>query len=145
MLRNKQQNTHLHALLNELSIDKETKEDLVYQYTNKRERSSSKMLVAECQALINYLRHLKQNTVDVVKKARPVLENTPENKMRRKVLSLFHELNWKANQTLDWNRINAWMDKFSYLHKPLNAYKPNELPKLITQVEQLLKTHYAKG
>ncbi|MBL7902917.1 MAG: hypothetical protein JNK73_13050 [Bacteroidia bacterium] len=142
MLRNKQQNKTLHGLLNELRIDEETKEQLVYDFTSKRETSSSKMLVNECQALINHLIMMKNQTSKSVKTQ---LDNSPENKMRRKVLSVFHEMNWKNGSGLDWNRINNWMDKFSYLHKPLNNYTKEELPKLITQVEQILKSQYAKG
>lgn len=141
MYRNKQQNTILHKLLGDLNIDKETKSDLVMQFTQERETSSSKMLVSECQALINHLNIIKNGPVQ---KNHASEQNTVQNKMRRKILSICHEMNWKLGQQLDWERINFWLQKYGYLHKDLNKYTEAELPKLVTQFENLLQSYYAK-
>lgn len=141
MIRNNHQNTVLHKLIADLNIDKETKADLVLQFTQERETSSAKMLVSECQELINHLNIIKNGPTD--KKQAPA-QNSVQNKMRRKILSICHEMNWKIGSQLDWNRINFWLEKYGYLHKELNRYTEAELPKLVTQFENLLQSYYAK-
>lgn len=143
MLRNKNQNITLHKLVGDLKIDTEMKSDLVRQYTNGRETSSAKMLVNECQALINHLIVVKNGSGSAPGTKIKAYEKTPENVMRRKILSICHEMNWKIGQQLDWSRINFWLDKYGYLHKDLNDYTLAQLPKLVTQFENLLKSHYA--
>lgn len=132
MLRNAAQNTQLHALIGKLGIGKETKEDLVYQYTAGRECSSSKMTVAECQALINHLNVLAKGKSDVT------------DKQRKKILSICHEMNWRTeNGKVDFARLKEYLLKYGYLHKELNNYTDKEIPKLVTQFENLLKHYYA--
>jgi len=149
MLRNKQQNKALHLLVGELNISSEMKEELVYQFTNGRETSSSKMLVNECQSLINHLNHIKNGTSATNRKvsnhsvSRMSREDKDKcQKMRRKILSIFHEMGWKKQGQLDWTRINEWLLTRGYLKKALNDYKLAELPKLVSQVEKLLLHHY---
>lgn len=153
MFRNKQQNKALHALITDLGIDQETKEELVYQFTKGRESSSSKMLVFECQALINHLNVLKNEAHAtnrrVTNQTVSSADKAKSQKMRRKILSTCHEMNWRKNGALDWPRINAFLLKSGYLQKPLNDYTAQELPKLVTQFDQVLKSYYdeknAKG
>ncbi len=61
---------------------------------------------------------------------------------RRKILSLCHELGWTypthgGRVTVNFVALDGWMNKYSYLHKPLNYYTPAELPKLVTQFENM--------
>jgi hypothetical protein len=144
--RTLQQNTRLHALIGELYIDAEMKEDLVLQFSNQRTNTSSKLLVVECEALINHLQSVKNGYVIDGNKGRSTFDkNTPENKMRRKILSICHEIHWTKNGSIDWNKLDAFLLKSGYLHKEkLNDYTVEELPKLVTQFEQLQKTFYAK-
>lgn len=145
MLRNKSQNSRLHALFTNLNIDAEMKAELVLQFTNNRTERSSKMLIDECQALINHLSSINAQANGKAAAKENELENSPENRQRRKILSICHEMGWKKNGELDWERIENFLEKFGYLHKKkLNDYKPEELPKLVTQFEQLLKSYYAK-
>lgn len=132
MIRNAQQNKRLHLLIGELNIDKEAKQDMVYQFTNKRETSTAKMNVVECQNMINHLAQLKKQAVD------------KKDRMRKKILSICHEMQWTLNGQIDWKRLNEFLNKSGYLHKPLNDYTLAELPKLVTQFENLLKSYYAK-
>lgn len=140
MQRTISQNKRLHALCNALGVDKEAKEDLVYQYTKGRTTSSAQMLMPECEALNNNLQHLL-NRSGKQKSKKP---NTPANNMRGKILSICHEMNWHINGELDWKRINNFLFKYGYLKKAFNDYTASELPTLITQFEQLLKDYYAK-
>lgn len=62
---------------------------------------------------------------------------------RRKVLSLCHEWGLTYPTTggrmvVNYNALDKWMVKYSYLHKPLNYYTPSELPKLVTQFENMV-------
>jgi len=136
--RTLKQNNQLHGLLGRLGIDTDTKQDLVYSYSGGREVSSKGLLYHECQALINCL--LART------KGAAWSESSPENKMRRKILSICHEMRWKDEITdnIDWKRLNEWLKKYGYLHKKFNDYTALELPKLINQFESLLNHYYAK-
>lgn len=144
MQRTISQNRRLYTLFGKLKVDKETKEDLVSQYTSGRTLSSAEMTIPECQALINNLQHMANETVKVMVTPKAPTAQNPSDKMRKKILSICHEMNWKEKGHLDWTRINGWLLKYGYLKKPLNDYKALELPTLITQFEQLLKDYYAK-
>lgn len=140
MLRTLEQNKRLWSLFNNLKLDAETIQDLVFSYSAGRTKSSKALTMVECQSLINHL--------DVIKKERfsaPVSNNDASQRMRRKIMSICHEMNWTDNGKLDWKRINGFMFNSSYLKKTINSYTEQELPKLVSQFEQLLKSHYAKG
>lgn len=141
MKRTAKQNNELHYLIGQLGIDAEHKEELVYQYSNGRTTSSAEMIIPECQALIN---HLKAATKGYSKVKDP--KSDPANVMRRKILSICHEMGWKneISDQIDWEKLNGWLFQYGYLKKDLNSYTLYELPKLVTQFEQLLRDYYAK-
>jgi hypothetical protein len=83
--------------------------------------------------------------------------------MRRQVIAIFHEAGWNlpisANDEagsppgergggggvrIDMERVNAWCVKHGYLHKKLNAYTYEELPKLVTQAKKYLEWYLKK-
>lgn len=145
MKRTLQQNKVLHAIIGQLGLSSELKEDLVFQFTGGRSIKSSEMLMEECRALINHLNTIKQQSVQVVKAPAPVKYYTPEEKMRRKIISIAHEMNWKQpSGKADMSRINEFCLQRGHAHKTLNDYTKAELPTLITQFEKLLKDYYAK-
>ena len=85
------------------------------------------MSITECQALIDHLAKVATDT-----------NADRANVMRRKAFAIAHELGWEdAQGKVDRARFDAWMLKYSYLHKGINQYTHNELPKLLTQLEQL--------
>jgi hypothetical protein len=132
--RTNNQNTKLHALLSKLKIDKEMKESLVNQFTNGREISSANMTKFECKLLIEYLQ--KYFNQDEAEKC---------DKMRRRILSLCHEMGWELeNGKVDMERVNGFCLNKGYLAKPLNNYNLKELPKLIYQFEKVYE-HYLKN
>lgn len=147
-LRTPYQNKHFHSLINELRIDDENKEELVYSYTLNRTSSSKEMHYLEMQQLINALEARKK---DPNKEVKPIsVDEAKAQKMRRKILSLCHEVGVtyfsKASQknVIDFTRLNAWIAKYGHAkHKTLNEYSVEELPKLVTQFEQVYK-HYFK-
>lgn len=138
-LSNNYQKIELHRYLYRLKIDEDLKRELISQYTKGCETSSTKMTWKECENLITYLR----NTYNKIKPG-----DTPvcvaSDRMRKKILSICHEMNWRKESKIDWDHLNSWLKKYGYLHKSLNAYKKEELPKLVTQFENLLTDYYAK-
>lgn len=69
------------------------------------------------------------------------------NKQRRYILSMCYKMGWTVTKTSltgrgtytepDYERLNNWMLKYSYLHKPLNEYAYKELSRLVTQFKGL--------
>lgn len=141
MYRNNKQNAALHSLIGELNIDTEQKEELVYQYTNGRTTSSSKMLIDECQSLINHLNAIKKGMTPRPDKWKENIENV----MRRKILAICHELQWTKGGKVDLPRLDDWLIKSGMYHKKLNDLTAKELPSQITQLEKVLQSSYAKG
>jgi len=137
MTRSMWQNKQLHALLSKLKIDADTKKDLVLQFTNNREESTKELMVDECQNLINYLNAAQHGSTTLKKSGGKVVDVC--DKMRKKILSICHDLQWELpNGKIDWKHLNDYLNKYGYLHKPLNDYTEKELPTLVTQFENLL-------
>ena len=137
MQRTLQQNKQLYALFTKLNMPNDVRQDLAYQYSQGQSSSTKDLTQQQAQQLINHLNHLAKN----------VTTNTavPQgDKMRKKILSICHEMNFAdATGKLNMANVNAHCIKVGYLHKPLNAYTTTELPYLVTQYEQILKTYYA--
>jgi hypothetical protein len=131
MLRTAQQNKQLFAILNKLGYDTEDRAELVYNATAGRTKSSAELHYYECQRLIQSLSG--EANAEAIK----------ADKMRKKILSICHEMGWANNNAIDWPRLNNWLTKYGYLHKALTNYTVKELPKLVTQFENLLKSYYA--
>jgi hypothetical protein len=149
MKRTLHQNKQLHAIAGKLNIQKDVMEDLVYQFTNERETSTKEMDMMECQALINHLRVMTGQRVEVVPTPAPRRENSPENRMRKKVISLCYDLHMTLpGGKIDMARVNALCVEKGPAKKPLNACTKQELQVLITVVEKIVKSYlerYAKG
>lgn len=120
-------------LLGKLKVDRDTKREMIYQATQGRTDSSRELDQNECNRLISELNSL--------------LNNDRANTMRRKIFSICHELGWHISGTMkvDQDRMEAWLGKYGYLHKPLMQYTAAELPALVTQFEEMLRKSYAKS
>jgi len=140
--RSAEASRRLNTLVAYLRMTTDEKADMVYSYTGGRTRTSREMLATECSRMTD---HLQKIYNERKAKSKTAIPDDPANRMRRKVLSICHEMNWRKDGKIDWPHLNEWMLKYSYLHKELNAYTEQELPKLITQFENLLRTYYAKG
>lgn len=132
--KSKAQNANLWVLIKKLRLPNDVKEDLVFQYTQGRSRSTRELTASECASMTAHLRRLESD----------MMRNSPANRMRRKILSICHEINWRKDGKIDWKHLNEWLTKYGYLHKRLNQYTEQELPKLVTQFERLLADYYAK-
>lgn len=125
------QNRRLHKLLNDAGISGEDKRALVSGFTNTRTTSSREMLMVEAQQMIKHL----EGALDVVATAPTPEHEEASDKMRRKIISLCHEMRWYIEGTskVDMARLNGWCQARSFGKKVLNQYSYDELTKLLTQ------------
>jgi hypothetical protein len=122
-----QQNKMLYGLLNKTGLMKD-KANLIYGITKGRSESSKDLSFEEARLVINYLQ-TQDKTTDGI------------NKMRRKIISMAHEMHWHlpGTQKIDMERLNAWCEKYGYGKKKLNDYSYNELPALVSQFTKVYK------
>ncbi len=126
--RTPKQNAQLYMLMNKLGIDEATKNDMVWNATGGRTTHTSELTKLECANLIQSLK-------------RQVLSSIKESQcdtMRKKIIALFVKMGYVNEEgKADMKRIYAWVEKYGYLHKPLNRYTYNELPMLVSQAERV--------
>lgn len=121
---NTNQITIIHTLLTKAGLMAQ-KKSLVAGVSNGRTESTKELTMDEAIALINYLK--QQNTDDL-----------KADQMRKKILSMAHRLRWeKEDGSVDVDAVNTWCMNKSYAKKPLNEYTYKELPKLVTQFQQV--------
>jgi hypothetical protein len=127
----------LYKLLND-SGSFSDRHEIVLEYTGGRTENSSEMTTEEVLALIRDLEKFQKD------RGAPLNDFQKGDAMRKRVLSLFHQYGFtiysreKRKMIVDFERLDNWMVKYSYLHKKLNKYKYSELPKLVSQVEQFV-------
>jgi hypothetical protein len=159
-------NKQLHALLAQTN-NMQAKPYLVESFTNGRTQHSSEMSHYEAIELVKHLKGIKaqQTTANAparVHNSEPThignvmpavgkkTDKERANPMRKKIIALAHQMGWSTyhpdsgKKIADMPRINAWCSKYGYLHKALNAYTIEELPKLVTQFDNLYKS-FLKG
>ncbi len=126
----------INTLVSQYGIDKDTKAMMVEGFSLGR-CSSTKDLYDEEATLM--LQHLQQNDPN-----RAAIE-----KMKGKIFYYCHEMGWTVprrspptggaggGRVVDMKRLDEWCKGRSYLKKKLDWYKYKELPKLVTQFEQV--------
>lgn len=120
----KKQNAMIGFTMARLKIDQDTKEELIYTHTDGRTTSIKCLYKHEAIAIIQSL----TSGVATLK--------SPAAKMRRKILSMAHELSWKLpDGRVDMGKVNHWCCTYGHLKKHLDSYTEDELPKLVTQFE----------
>lgn len=137
---NPSQNKHLHTLLTATGLMVE-KKNLVLSFSKGRSESSKDLTDTEAAELVSWLR--TKQTIFINK------NNDASNRMRRKIISMAHEMHWHIldpfpkgrRLVVDMARLNNWCKKFGYLHKNLNSYTSEELPILVTQFERAYKDY----
>lgn len=134
-LINKAQLARIHAMLAKCGL-MAYKADMVIEVTNGREHSTKQLTFEEANLMIARL--------DATIKERQRKQHEPAQLMRRKIISCCREMGWVKGGKADMQRIYTWVLKYGYLHKPLNKYTLQELPKLVTQAENM-KNDYLKS
>lgn len=141
MKHTKAKHSRLYGLLNKKQM-MEQRHQLFRSYSKGRTDDSRELSELEVDELIRFLEVYSVGGMQSGHK------NNFEkgDKMRKRILSLCYEYGWtyysnaKKRNVADYNKLNKWMLKSSYLHKPLNQYAYAELPKLVTQFENVVKT-----
>lgn len=128
----------LNTLISKRGIGKEAKASMVAGFSQGRCTSSKALLHSEAEAMIKHLQSLQPHAAEAAK-------------MRNKILYYAHEMNWRQADpsptggsrkgAVDMARIDAWCRKFGYLHKALDQYEYAELPRLVTQFEQVYRSY----
>jgi hypothetical protein len=129
------QKKRIHCLLNQTG-NAENKAVMVSGFTTGRTEHSSQMSQQEAFEMIDHLQLLL-----------PDNNNTAENKMRRKLISLAYEMQWAKPG--DWKKAMQAIDKFckgdkGVFKKPLNSHTHIELVKVVSQFGQLYKSYLSK-
>ena len=141
MKHTKEKHSRLYGLLNKKQM-MEQRHQLFQSYSKKGSDDSRELSEDEIDELIRMLEFYTVGGRQVGYKN----DFEKGDKMRKRVLSLCYEYGWtrhdvvKNRQAVDYPKLNAWMLKSSYLHKSLNKYKYDELPKLVTQFENVVKS-----
>lgn len=112
------------------------KDELVSQFSNGRTTHSTELEVHEMRELLTHLNgEPDQNQ-----------QREKENRQRRRIMSMCYTLGWtiydkaQGREVVDFTRLDEWVLKYGYLHKPMMKYDYRELPKLVTQFEHMLKS-----
>ena len=103
--------------------------EIANDYSNGRTGHISELNQAEAKALIDSLIQA------------PSRQGNASERMRKKIISLAHQMGWQVAGKADMERIDNWCKKYGYLGKGLNAYKYNELPRLVRQMETVFETY----
>jgi len=117
----------------------EMKDALVLQFTENRTTHSSEMQLHEMRALLTHLQGNNNDKFNI----------TRADHMRRRIFSMCYSLGWTVvdpltgKQKADSERLKNWLLKYGYKHKELADYEYWELPRLVTQFENMLKSTYA--
>ena len=143
----KQQITAIQTIINKDVNLKAAKEDIVMEVSKGRTVSVKELTFPEASELISALKKIQP--------AKKVDNDDPCHKMRGKILSHAHELGWHKKDKhgvtirdpatqkakIDFDRVNDWCVNFGYLHKRLDKYTYEELPKLVWQFQQAYKNY----
>lgn len=137
--RDETQNRRLFALLNQTGL-LEQRSELVTFYTSGRTASSRELYSHECRQLIEYLSQLPGVKIQVAAKD----DKEKADRMRKKVMAICFSIGWfEGNTHEDWKINLAKLDSFllrsGCLKKPLMQYTEKELPRLVSQFEQIQK------
>lgn len=122
------------TMLGKLGL-REQKAHIVAGVCDGRTESTKELTRDEAKALIEYLKSQDPEEVQA-------------EVMRRKLIAMAYEraaLPANASKTDKQavvDRLNDWCVKYGYLHKKLNSYTYKELPTLVSQYREALKSYY---
>jgi hypothetical protein len=133
-----QRHRRLYGLFHETGTEK-FREELVFSFSHGRTHSSGDLSDLEVDELIKHLEKMTR------KEHAPTHSGVDYKgqQMRRRILSLCYNIGWvtwntgKGKHEIDWPRLNGWMLKYGYLHKPMNDYTYTELQRLVKQFENM--------
>lgn len=122
-------------LLNKLGYDEKDKEELCFIHSDGETTSLRAMNYKQTVSLQNAL-----------KDACGIPKELPSDKMRKKIISIAHEMRWHIPGTckIDMAEVDKWCLTKSGFKKPLDDLNYQELPKAVTMMERVY-TAYLKA
>lgn len=136
MEKTTQQLKSIFAACRKLGIDDDTRATLVIDLTDGRTSSCKDITYSEAKQFVRQLNSLLSTPAPKFSERYFQCDN-----MRKKILSFFHEMNYRVNGKLDMERVEKTIIQKGYLKKPLNSYKYEELPKLVSQFESIRNSY----
>lgn len=125
---------HLYETLRGFKIDPSEKIEFVKECSGGRVTSTTQLTWQEAKKMIEVLQNLTCVT-DEYQKA---------DRMRKLIIHYARQMGWEneaeGKRRADMDRIEGWCIKFGYLHKKLNEYTTQELPRLVTQFQNVYKS-----
>lgn len=129
---NHAQNKIVHALLTSTGLMPQ-KENIISGISNGRTASCRQLSHDEALALIAWLRQQQGKSAQ--------RHFAAANNMRRKIIAMCHKLKWYKDGKINMDALNKWCIEHSYLKKPLNHYTYYELPKLVSQFQNVYASY----
>jgi hypothetical protein len=121
----------IHFLLRETNLQ-EQKPALVLSFSKGRSGSSKELSYSEANELILYLEGQLNSPTENVR------QQVSANQMRRKIISICHNMKWEnPDGAVDMARLNEWCLHKSYLKKSIQQYSYKQLPKLVSQLQEV--------
>ena len=121
---------HFMAVMRQAGLDQDAMRALIDSYTQGRTSSRRELTDQEAEAIIRSIQPQAATWTP-----------PPGQAQRRKLIAMARELGWEietpTGYRADMARIDTWCITYGYLHKPLNAYTPQELPRLVAQYERV--------
>lgn len=123
----------INTLVSVYGIDKDTKALMVNGFSAGRCTSTKDLYDEEAVLMLG---HLQKNDPN-----REAME-----RMKGKIFYYCHEMAWtkpgkSGKPVVDMKRLDNWCLHFSYLKKKLDWYNFKQLPKLVTQFENVYKSY----
>jgi len=134
-------NKRLYALITELGIDTETKEDMIYNFTNGRTIHSSELTEFEARQLIEKLSPVNNRAEN----SRKLGEMNQQ--LRRNIFKLMYDIgliNSQMDNDAKVKYINGWIKGKMRLDKELNALTFDELTLFIRQLQAVRRNYVEK-
>lgn len=139
------QNRRLHQLISLIGLNADSKEMLIHTYTEGRSISSADLLQSEANNLIAHL--------ETMQRASTTDERC--NKMRKKILSICHQMGWyrrfrgqlrfiNGKPELDMEAIGTFCTTKGPYKKGLNEHTYKELVVLVSVFERLQQSELTK-
>lgn len=111
----------------------DSKASAALMYSRNRTESLRKLTCTEADILIRDLIELS-----------PQPDREKVTRMRKKIIAQCREMRWDKDGKTDYERLNNFCLKYGYLHKPMNDYSEKELPRLVSQFEEVYKSYLKK-
>lgn len=120
----------IHSLRRAAGLAEDAYRAMLYGTTNGRTTSARGLYATEAADLIEALRRYVQGP-------KPGTEADAANRMRRKLIAIAYRMYPALDKAECIQRLDAWCKQYGYGHKPLNSYTAAELPRLLSQYQQV--------